>query len=329
MANYFIIGGDGKEYGPVTDADVRQWITEGRLNAESRAKAESDAEFRTLATFPEFANAFGPSAPATIAPPAPASTANFSERDYELDLGGCISRGWSLVTGNFGTLFVGALLYFLIEMAISGLANIPFIGFIFSLGNFVISGPLMAGVFYLFIRTIRSEPAEIGDIFSGFKRGFLQLFLATLVQGILILLCLAPFLVILLVKLVPALHQMNPQAATNPDQQLELIKSLMPIFLGALPWLLICAIPATYLSVCWKFTLPLIVDKQVGFITAIKLSWKMVNKHWFQVFGVIILIGLLNVAGALACCVGLLFTMPVGFAALMYAYETIFGDEKN
>ena len=50
-----IIGGDGKEYGPVSDADVRQWIAEGRLSAESRVKAESDAEFRALAQFPEFA----------------------------------------------------------------------------------------------------------------------------------------------------------------------------------------------------------------------------------------------------------------------------------
>ena len=55
MANYFIIGGDGKEYGPVTDADVRLWIAEGRLNAQSLAKGEGDAEFRALAQFPEFA----------------------------------------------------------------------------------------------------------------------------------------------------------------------------------------------------------------------------------------------------------------------------------
>ena len=58
MANYLIIGGDGKEYGPVTDVDVRQWLAEGRLNAQSLAKAESDAEFRPLAVFPEFADAF-------------------------------------------------------------------------------------------------------------------------------------------------------------------------------------------------------------------------------------------------------------------------------
>jgi len=29
------------------------------------------------------------------------------------------------------------------------------------------------------------------------------------------------------------------------------------------------------------------------------------------------------------CLIGLLFTIPIGFAALMIAYETIFGAEKN
>jgi hypothetical protein len=75
--NYTIIGGDGKQYGPVTEADLRQWIAEGRLNAQSLAKAESDAEFRPLSTFPEFASAFGaPAAPPSLpgmAPPLGAS----------------------------------------------------------------------------------------------------------------------------------------------------------------------------------------------------------------------------------------------------------------
>lgn len=67
---YIIIGGDGKEYGPVSGSDLRQWIAEERLDAQSLAKAESDAEFRPLATFPEFADAFGAKAPDTIAPPS-------------------------------------------------------------------------------------------------------------------------------------------------------------------------------------------------------------------------------------------------------------------
>jgi hypothetical protein len=65
---YFIIGGDGKQYGPISEADVRKWIAEGRLNQQSQARAESEAEFRALATFPEFAVELG-IAPPGIAPP--------------------------------------------------------------------------------------------------------------------------------------------------------------------------------------------------------------------------------------------------------------------
>jgi hypothetical protein len=76
---YTIIGGDGKQYGPISETDLRKWIAEGRLNAQSLAKAESDAEFRTLSTFPEFASLLG------IAPPtlgaAPVLGANLEDRE--------------------------------------------------------------------------------------------------------------------------------------------------------------------------------------------------------------------------------------------------------
>ena len=57
MATYTIIGGDQKEYGSVTADDLRKWIIDGRLNAQSLAKEESDTEFRPLSAFPEFADA--------------------------------------------------------------------------------------------------------------------------------------------------------------------------------------------------------------------------------------------------------------------------------
>ena len=48
---------------------MRKWIAEGRLNAQSMAKAESDAEFRPLSTFPEFADVLGMGAAASVAAP--------------------------------------------------------------------------------------------------------------------------------------------------------------------------------------------------------------------------------------------------------------------
>lgn len=51
---YTIIGGDGKEYGPVTADQVRSWIAAGRANLDTRAKFLGTDEWRRLADFPDF-----------------------------------------------------------------------------------------------------------------------------------------------------------------------------------------------------------------------------------------------------------------------------------
>jgi uncharacterized membrane protein len=325
---YTIIGGDQKEYGPISGDDVRQWIAEGRLNEQSLAKGEGDAEFRTLEKFPELASAFAPKAPESHTPPPSTSasgSAAVSESEYDLDILGCITNGWELLKNNMGLLFVGALIYLLIELAIGGLASIPLIGSLFSIANFIISGPLVGGLLFLFILVIRKEPAELGDMFSGFRRAFGHLFLGTLIPALLIGLCMLPFIIVFLVKFFPLIgHLQHFQPGTPLDR--ETIVALESILFTSLPVLLVCAIPAIYLKTCWTFTLPLIVDKQVDFWTAMKTSRRQVGEHWWHVFGLTILISLLNVVGLFLCCVGLLFTIPVGIAALMFAYETIFSE---
>jgi uncharacterized RDD family membrane protein YckC len=56
---FTIIGGDGKEYGPVTTDQVRSWIANGRANLDTKAKAAGSDEWRRLADFPEFGNPAG------------------------------------------------------------------------------------------------------------------------------------------------------------------------------------------------------------------------------------------------------------------------------
>jgi TM2 domain-containing membrane protein YozV len=52
---YKIIGVDGREYGPVTPEQLREWVTAGRANGQTRAQAEGSTEWRPLCTFAEFA----------------------------------------------------------------------------------------------------------------------------------------------------------------------------------------------------------------------------------------------------------------------------------
>ncbi len=84
MATYTIIGGDGKEYGSVTADDLRKWIAEGRLNAQSLAKAQGEAAFRPLSAFPEFADIFQAGTSGAIAPVAPPSSQSSGEREAAL-----------------------------------------------------------------------------------------------------------------------------------------------------------------------------------------------------------------------------------------------------
>ncbi len=71
---YKIIGSDGKEYGPITFEQLKQWLAEGRVNGQTKALPEGAAEWKTLAELPEFAGtAFTP--PITAVPafqPSPA-----------------------------------------------------------------------------------------------------------------------------------------------------------------------------------------------------------------------------------------------------------------
>lgn len=64
---YRIIGGDQKEYGPVSADEVRRWISERRLQATSLVQAEGAAEWQPLSHYLEFANALASLSPAPFA----------------------------------------------------------------------------------------------------------------------------------------------------------------------------------------------------------------------------------------------------------------------
>ena len=51
---YRVLGADSKEYGPVNGEVLRQWITEGRANAQTRVKPEGAGDWQTLASVAEF-----------------------------------------------------------------------------------------------------------------------------------------------------------------------------------------------------------------------------------------------------------------------------------
>jgi hypothetical protein len=340
---YRIIGADQKEYGPITAEQIRQWISEGRVNAQTEACLEGTQDWKPLGMFPEFGFTTSPLVGnLPLADTGPVSAEEIVARDYTLDIGGCISQGWELYKNNFGKLIVTGLLVMVMGMAagfadqlieaIVGAKRLPlstqmYLKPIYVIVNSLVMGPAMGGLYYVYLCVIRGRRTEVSDTFIGFKRGFQDLFLGQLVIALITTLCTLPYFVINASKLAPFVERL--QQVKPGDNVMEIFSQMIPqvisILTSTLPLLLICIIPMTYLSVNWSFTLALIVDKEMGFWTAMKTSWKMVHRHWFHIFGLLVLAGLVYMAGGLLCCIGAIFTAPISAAATMFAYETIFG----
>ena len=306
---YKIIGADQREYGPVTIDQIKQWIAEGRANGATLVQAEGSADWVPLSTLPELNDALAAKAPPAAplaSPPPPAAPSDpealathIRARDYDIDIGRCLSRSWALMTGNFG-LVIGATVVFAVLSGVLGLALQIFIRpVMISLQQGNISpGPILlllvlyipqlafaavlrAGLLSLLLKLIRGQPTGVGELFSGFGGPFIQLAAAGIVIPILFL-------------------------------------------IGAL----FCIVPGVYLAVAWFLTIPLIIDRRLDFWTAMELSRKVITQHWWLMFCLVIVIALINVAGFIACCIGSLAAFPLGLGALMYAYEDIFSGPQ-
>src|SRR5690348_9964549 len=52
---YKIIGVDGRPYGPVGAEEIRRWMAENRVHAQTLVQAEGSPEWKPLGSLPEFA----------------------------------------------------------------------------------------------------------------------------------------------------------------------------------------------------------------------------------------------------------------------------------
>jgi hypothetical protein len=164
---YTIIGGDGKEYGPVSAEQLRSWIVGGRANGKTRVKGPGSDEWKTVADFPELVDPAAPPAGGASAPAARAGT---------LDIMSCYERSWTLPKANFWPL-VGVNLLILLLFCAIGYTQFMGIFFVSPL----LGGLIAGGLYYYFLRRIRGLPTTVGDAFAGFTKAPLALIVAGIV----------------------------------------------------------------------------------------------------------------------------------------------------
>src|ERR1043166_7651384 len=76
---YKITGADGKEYGPASLEQMRDWITQGRVNAQTRIQQVGSVDWKPASEYPEIA-CFFPPAISSGAPSPPVQRAGAEKK---------------------------------------------------------------------------------------------------------------------------------------------------------------------------------------------------------------------------------------------------------
>ncbi len=213
----------------------------------------------------------------------------------------CLKTGWDLIKGQYW-LFVG--------MSTVGLLLGSFVPF------GILLGPLMCGIYLSLFQCRRGQKVEFGNLFKGFDY-FGESVIATLFHYIPMVVIIVPFYIFSYAGLFVI---MASGGGGEPDPVKFFGFFALLMILGIVMALLLIVI-----SVLFVFSYPLIVERKLSGIEAVKLSARAGLANFWPLLGLLLLNGLLAFVGLLICYVGMFLVLPVTFAANATAYELVFG----
>ena len=88
-------------------------------------------------------------------------------------------------------------------------------------------------------------------------------------------------------------------------------------------------VPGIYLSVAYLFALPLLVQEQMGIVEALEASRKALTHCWFNVFGLLLVLALINGLAAVPLGIGLIWSVPLTVVSIGLAYKKIFHNDEG
>ncbi len=299
----------GRQAGPVDDAGLYALAAGGRITNETLVWREGMADWQPFGSIRHGL---------MVVPPEPGMAAAWVTeqevlgRDYRIDIGSAIDRGWKTFADNVGVTLGTLVLVGLVIVAVSVVSTmfakvIPFSNIVI---NFFFMIPLTAGFSWFSLKLVRGEAAGVGDGFAGFTINYWQLVIFAMVQALINFVCVVPLLIVAVLTGVLA-------AIIGHHSVQEMALGLGA---GLLFGILLTCCVLVYLNTLWTYTILLIVDKNYRFWPAMQLSRRMVSRRWWMTFVFMFVAGLLMALGVLACCVGVLASGPlcVNMQAILY-----------
>jgi hypothetical protein len=212
----------------------------------------------------------------------------------------CIKGGWELIKNQYW-LFVG----------------MTFIGIL--IGNavpIVLMGPMLCGLNLALFKTRRGEPIEFSTLFKGFDY-FGQALIVALLHTIPIMVIVIPAYILFYVSMI-----VSVAAQGGNDPSPAPLFGVMAVF--GIFWLVVMIV-IIVISVGFVFAYPLVVERKLKAMDAVKLSFRGALANFWRLLGMMLLTGLISVLGVLACYVGVFLVMPLVYASIAKAYEQVFG----
>jgi len=113
-------------------------------------------------------------------------------------------------------------------------------------------------------------------------------------------------------------------------------RSVIPIaIVGVLVTLLtyigfmLLVLPGIYLAIAYMLVTPLVLDKQLSPWQAMEASRKAITHHWFKVFFLLLLTGVIMLVSLIPIGLGLIWTYPMAVNVMGILYREVFGIEAN
>jgi hypothetical protein len=213
----------------------------------------------------------------------------------------CVKEGWALIKDQYW-LFLG----------------IVFVGiFVGGAVPLVLIGPMMVGIYMCFFQRMRGEPVDFGLLFKGFDH-FAQSLIATLIQMIPMVIIMVPAYIImfaLMITSMPRGGRMDPDASTR----------FVFTFLGfELVFVVVILVVGIAVNIFFMFAFPLIADRGLSGLEAIKLSIKAGKANFGGILSLLLLNFAIGILGVIACYIGVFFIMPISLASYAVAYRRVF-----
>ncbi len=216
----------------------------------------------------------------------------------------CLKEGWALIKDQYW-LFLGLVV---VGMLIGGAVPI------------VLIGPMMVGIYLCYFRRMRGEPVEFGNLFKGFDY-FAQGLIAALLQAIPMVIVIVPMYLIMMVVMMTSMPRGGRRM--DPDASTAFIFKFLAFELVFVTILIVLGIA---INIFFMFAFPLIADRGLSGLDAVKLSIKAGKANLGGIFLLILLNAAVGMLGVLACYVGVFFIMPISLASYAVAYRRVFPE---